>query len=537
VAKWCGDAHFAVERDRIFVQSWVACRGCVTCNHEACSGNGVGEEMEDVIKKAPRWQVPTWAIRDVLQIAGFPVGEARCVDVPFFEGDFVCTLEAYDGDGPWSDGRRRDYDTEGYYPQYLAMQGEDGVWQIATGGVDIDVQYPAPWSALATRREEEFELLSRILREMGRKGELARIVDALFSRWVHARVEYGAVVREWLGQLMGEEVFSYLSPELKEQMREMQEGIDTSGENVYVPMDLDNPSAWLAPAWEQAQQLKEREDAGEIRVNFGGGYRTIGKTEHAQYRVVFPDGMLRVPDLCWMRRGGWSSGEKNLPNGQTHGEGAAYWRVVGERGEIALAYSRQSAGGAGECRVVHMPEVVTGMQRQAVRDFEASLGVPEGSFGLDAELCATHEAVVSAVNGMIDRLNKVLWKGVIHEDDVLVYGTLFSRDGYCFASGDMVLPIRRSGAADARCCSRDAWTVHREVIRAGGEEWEARVVWVYWGGEDNLSVFLHPLSEEQRAEKEVASGLIGEAASKDALFELLDKFGGGGAGAQKNRRR
>jgi hypothetical protein len=89
------------------------------------------------------------------------------------------------------------------------------------------------------------------------------------------------------------------------------------------------------------ETLQQLQEAGEILTNWGGHFRTMGRTGNAQFWVVRPDGSKRLPDEVEYRKRYASEGEKR-------------WRFV-FRDELAISWSKGCSAAGHEFVVAHLP--------------------------------------------------------------------------------------------------------------------------------------------------------------------------------------
>jgi hypothetical protein len=85
--------------------------------------------------------------------------------------------------------------------------------------------------------------------------------------------------------------------------------------------------------------LQQRQDSGEVLVDFGGRYRWGGATNQSRHWVIRPDGQERGPDSYPRER---------------NGDGSNYWRLVGPE-ELALMWSKAYTAAPHEFEVAKLP--------------------------------------------------------------------------------------------------------------------------------------------------------------------------------------
>lgn len=110
----------------------------------------------------------------------------------------------------------------------------------------------------------------------------------------------------------------------------------------------------------ELKTLEQRQNSGEVLVDFGGHFRVMGATGNAQYWVIQPDGTQREPDKIAYR-------------GRYTAEGDKSWRLVGPD-ELALAWSKAYTAAPHEFVVAKLPaHVCTPEQLRAVSRIELEI--------------------------------------------------------------------------------------------------------------------------------------------------------------------
>lgn len=99
--------------------------------------------------------------------------------------------------------------------------------------------------------------------------------------------------------------------------------------------------ATVIEAENSAKEMLDRQNSGEVLIDFGGHFREMGRTGNAQYWVIRPDGSEREPDEVSYRKRYTSEGQKS-------------WRVI-QPEELALQWSKDCSADEHSFRVAHSP--------------------------------------------------------------------------------------------------------------------------------------------------------------------------------------
>lgn len=242
-----------------------------------------------------------------------------------------------------------------------------------------------------------------------------------------------------------------------------QQGFDT------MPTEdgYDSLTSWVEKAkavvekWQAAEPeivtLQQRQNSGEVLVDFGGHFRRMGSTGNRDFWVIRSDGSLRDPDEVSYRKQYTSEGEKQ-------------WRLV-QADELALVYHKANTADNHHCEVAKLP--VCGpskAQRQRVFEIEVELGVMPGAFGLDPEIADKARVRLEAVKQAYDCLPSDLqhakgWQEWSFQD-IAGQSGVHLRDDYdgkeAFASR-----VNHAASFGEQCANRDAQAIHAALCADG----------------------------------------------------------------------
>ncbi len=142
------------------------------------------------------------------------------------------------------------------------------------------------------------------------------------------------------------------------------------------PDRIEGLVAELHHAWLLAEGLLVQQLAGQVLVNFEAWHRRGGASNRGDGWVVRPDGSCRQRD------------SSTIPLHKS--DGMVRWDLV-QPDELALIWR-------GGCSVAHLPaNGLTSEQRDAVREIETEIGVPEGVFGLDPTVIARNAQLAAQI--------------------------------------------------------------------------------------------------------------------------------------------